>query len=164
LSFGRLADVSIVSQSPIRSLSVEEWTDSGGRADRLEAPRVQRIETAGDFEADLILTAPRGRSLGQLIVGGTLRDSRIRAASHIGKVMVGGMHDSSLFAGLMIGQQDLPTTGEAFERRRTIRSLIITGLEGPGADFADSLVSAWRVQRADLGRVLADNDGHVPRG
>ena len=81
LSFGRVADLAVNSQTPIRSLVALEWLDAGADDDVITAPWIgtlrikgnRRAGVAGQFDADLSLSgegAPRGRALSSVVVAG----------------------------------------------------------------------------------------------
>lgn len=160
LSLGELRDVTISSASPIKSLRVESWNDSGGAADLLEAPRISKLKSLGDFGADVAVSEARKRpALGRMIVAGAMAGSEVRSAGRIGRVTAGAMRDSQLFAGIAEGVQGLPSQAADFDALRSIRSVRIRGLDDGGGDFSGSTIAAWSVRNARLGHVATDNDG-----
>ncbi len=144
----------------------------------------------GNFEADLtlsgvgaakgtlakaaILGSLRGATwnltgnvsaLASLTVARWMEDAHIFANGPVGKVAVGGMHSSSLFAGV-IGTT-LPDASNDFAAAHYgIASLGITGiLQGGvlGDSFIDSDVAAWLIAKAAIKQVVTDNSAHGSR-
>jgi GH25 family lysozyme M1 (1,4-beta-N-acetylmuramidase) len=89
IRLGQVRDSTITSGTPLKSLTITEWLDSDGAADRIQAPSLGTLKTngrkadvkagitvsAGDFQADISLTgaAPSNAlSLGSLTAAGAV--------------------------------------------------------------------------------------------
>ncbi len=104
-----------------------------------------------------------------IFVSGALRDSRVLATGSVGRVVLGGMIHSDLFAGYEPAMTDpeavtgLPSVQEVadhFDALGSIGALIVRGL-GRGVDhsFADSNIAAGEVGAAVLRFGDLDNNG-----
>ncbi len=104
ITLGVATDVTIDSQTPIKSIKAIEWNDTdrgvdGANADQLIAPWVGKISTkghrksgiAGDWEADLLLdgaNAPKGITLKSAKIAGSLGGAYWDILGNLGKVTV----------------------------------------------------------------------------
>jgi hypothetical protein len=85
LSFDLVADMSILSATPVKSLKVTRWLDTDGTADAISAPSVASLTVKGDkkrllagnFQADLNLLSQdaKGVSLGTFKAAGSVTDA-----------------------------------------------------------------------------------------
>jgi hypothetical protein len=144
ISLGRVQDASILSQMPLGTVRASEWLDTTGFNDVLAAPSLKHLritgssEVRGDFQADVQLT--RNSTLASFSVAGVLSDAQIRLTGGVGTVKLGGIENSTFFAGV----DELPDSKSDFKKARTIESFTVTGLEGLASAFADSQVAAAR--------------------
>ena len=104
ITLGVATDVTIDSQTPIKSIKAIEWNDTdrdanGANADQLIAPWVGKLSTkghrksgiAGDWEADLLLdgaNAPKGITLKSAKIAGSLGGAYWDVVGNLGKVTV----------------------------------------------------------------------------
>ena len=104
LVFGRVADLIIQSDTPIKSVVAKEWLDTGGAADSIIAPWLGKLTTkgqkaklkkgiiglAGDFEAsfDLDGTGSPKLTLGKAKIAGSVAQGTWTIAGAVGAVAV----------------------------------------------------------------------------
>jgi len=130
LTFGRVAELDITTQTPIGSLTVTDWLDQGGTPDLIQASWIGKLTTkgnrragvAGDFEAGLLLdgdAAPKATlwsakiagdlreavwditgDLDKMSVRGKVVDSTIRATGSMSKITVGAADGADFLAGM----------------------------------------------------------------
>lgn len=151
MNLGDLTYADIRSAKAIRQLNVNQWLSG---TPGLLAPWVGQITCAGEFTADVTLSSAdsQGNSLSAMSVGGWLQNANIRTAGNIGKVVVGGMDGSLMYAGVCWTLWPLPQAGD-FIAQRSIDSLAVTGARGfSGEMFVNSRVAAW-----DLGTIALKN-------
>lgn len=125
LRLGQVMDTSLTVADGIRTLSVKSWQDTDATPDVITAPRLIALRSAGDFDADLVLSGAglplRANTLrtasiagsvhdadwditgktGLLVIRGDLIDSEIRASASIAKARVHAMEDSRFVAGIV---------------------------------------------------------------
>ena len=124
MTFRHVAETSIVSETPIKSITVADWLDEDGTPDEIQAPWVGKLTTKGDrgtgaaghFQADLDLDgtgSPRFTlgsakisgdvvgalwditgGVGKLTVGGKFQDSRIQSTGPISSIALGEWLDT----------------------------------------------------------------------
>jgi hypothetical protein len=144
LTLGVMENVSLISETAIKNLSVTDWLDTDATADVIAAPAIgtltvkgsKKLGLAGDFEADI-----ETGSIGTLTIKGSMigsnvtltqgvdpkkaalktatisRDvigSVIRAAGNIGSFTARSMQNSLLFAGVKDTVDAKPTTAGDF--------------------------------------------------
>lgn len=98
LSLGVVQDTSITSQQPLRMLRVGSWAaGSPGQADGVSTLRINSIQSAGDFAADISLSG-NGQAVGRPILGNV----RILGALTTGSWNVAG-RTSRVAAGSVAG-------------------------------------------------------------
>jgi len=147
--------------------------DAGGQ---WEVDAIGILAVGGDVDA-LELTASRttddgnGVAVGRLTVDGTVRDSRILAAGHVGNVTVGAMTASTLFAGYVdpadpvTGLPGTTDIGDAdiFDPAGRLNLFFVRGLRDEAGDavvsFADSYLGAAHVGAIHLTYADLDPDG-----
>ncbi len=123
---GRVADVSLVSLTPIKGLTVIDWRGDPG-AERITAPQIAKLtakgakkaSVAGDFDASLDLTGGPGVDralLGTTKIAGALRGVSWDVAGEMGKLtVVGAVTGSTLRAdGSMAGVKVGASVGSDF--------------------------------------------------
>ncbi len=173
LTFGRLAEVSMVSETPVRSFTATEWLDLDATPDILETPWIGRLTTrgnrrtgsAGHFQADLLLNGsgnPRNTlgttriagdlrqatwditgEMGRLTVRGTAADSTIRTTGSMAGVTLGAADGADFLAGMKDTVVRHATGAADFESDATIKSFAIRGLRDGGA-------TRWYFQNSNL--------------
>ena len=173
LTFGRLAEVSIVSETPVRSFTATEWLDLDATPDIFETPWIGRLTTRGDrrtgsaghFQADLLLNGsgnPRSTlgatriagdlrqaewnitgQMDRLTVGGTAADSTIRTTGSMAGVTLGAADGADFLAGMKDTVVRHATDAADFESDATIKSFAIRGLRDGGA-------TRWYFQDSNL--------------
>jgi hypothetical protein len=174
---GQVSDLSITSLMPIASISVVSWLDQDATTDLISAPSLGSLTTtgdrkalvAGDFQADLNLTAP-GTSLKSVKVAGRLQDSKwdvngqigavkvamlaanstIRSSGDIASITVGAADTLDVLASVTLADRHAVDAG-SFVADSRIGRFKATGFNGyEGATFVDSNLSAARVGAVDL--------------
>lgn len=144
LNFGRVTDLNIESDQPIAALTAIDWRDTNGVENRIETPVLTKLNIkgnaaagiSGDFDADVNVL--RTKAVSSFVVKGFLRDSTITTPGNVGAVRIGGMIDSSFFAGTTARPDSL----DDFSAKRTITSFTIAGVTGSTIFFSDSQVAA----------------------
>jgi len=140
----------------------------------LSAANAGKITVNGNMvDAQVSLDAAltkRGNALGSLNVMGALNGVEIRAVSNIGKVVVGQMVDSLMFAGVRSDVTTLPEDGDftaaldsglqAAIRKFTVKAPAVSARRGFFAEgdlFTNSLVAAGSLGRVTVREVTTDN-------
>jgi hypothetical protein len=144
--------LNFTSASPVRSLRVAQWLDTGGPGEVLTAPSVGSLSVKGDFAVDLNVG-----ELGKLTVSGAMTGSDVRATGNIGTVRAGSMRDSRVFAGVRSAVTTLPDSADDFAAPATIRSVTVSGRTA--GSFSNTLIAASEIGRASLGAVATANNG-----
>ena len=171
LAFDRVADLSVTSAMPIRSLTATEWLDAGSN-DTFQAPSVgtltirgnRRLGFLGNFEADLVLTNElAAQSLATMTVAGWLKGSVTSARSAIGSVTVGGLQDSAIFAGVDNSLMQLPDPATDFDLETSIRSVTVRGIDPAAPSTINSHLAAANLGTISLVGVQFEN-GVTPFG
>jgi hypothetical protein len=146
------SDLNFTSGSPIRSLKVGQWLDTGGATEVLAAPSVGSLSVKGDFAADLNVD-----TIGKMSVRGAVAGADIRATGNIGTVRAGAMRDSRLFAGVRSDVGTMPDSADDFTAQAGIKGVTVSG-RTPGS-FSNTLIAATDVGRLSLGGVATANNG-----
>ncbi len=101
MTFNDVTDLSIMSGSPIKSLVVNQWLDTDDTADVIDATWIGSLTSAGDFQADLLLSGLDARgdvALGSARIGGDIDAGAptewILLTGSVGQVNVGGTVDN----------------------------------------------------------------------
>jgi hypothetical protein len=156
LSLADVRDYGVVTDGPIASLRVREWTDTDARKDEITTGGVIHSVTVGrNFQADILCG-----TLESISVGGAMSQAVVYASSAIGAVRSGALLDSRLLAGTL----DQPATTPAPDAlsdfasgASSIGSVTVFGA-APGV-FRNSIVAARDVGPVLTGRVGATNGG-----
>ncbi len=175
INFDQVAETSITSAMPIRSIRMIEWLDMDDQLDTITAPWIGTITTVGrknvstgDFMADVHLTAagPKNVSLAGLTVAGWLDGSRITTQTGIGTVTVGGMRDSDIFAGVadvdnILGLPDPTMDFDALATAAAIKTVTIRGTMRDDAGFAtlNANIAAPTISKITFAYASFDNYG-----
>jgi hypothetical protein len=160
-----VAEMSVTSAAPLRSIRVASWVDADGEPDVVTAPSLGSLVAAGDFGADLTLTDESARrSAGSVKVFGVLDGAAIRAVRDLEKVIVGAMRESLIFAGVKAGLSELPTTLADFAAAARIGRLQTLGIDG-GFAVASSSIAAASIGSLRLGPVAPpESERSLPFG
>jgi hypothetical protein len=146
LTVGDVTNFSIDSDSVIKSIKANLWSDDGA-ADLISAPDFGTLAVKGNFGADI-----DAASVKSLKVGGALVGASIRTAGNIGKVTAGGMSDSAILAG--VNGAALPQSSAGFANAGAeIKGVTIKGT------FSNSAVAAPTIGKLALGTVQPANNG-----
>lgn len=129
LTFDQVADLSVISDTPIKTLQAVEWLNTDDAVDQINAPWLTTLKVTGagsrglrgDFEVDvtaqyvtsmtiagdmknslITLTQTPGTraALGTLTIKGWMDNSWILSSGNIGAVTVGGLNNAILLAGV----------------------------------------------------------------
>jgi subtilisin family serine protease/predicted pyridoxine 5'-phosphate oxidase superfamily flavin-nucleotide-binding protein len=170
--FDQVADLTINSQTPIRSLTATEWLGGAINTSSIGSIIIKgdaRRELSGDLvEVDIILSQipdVRTPALGKLSVSGWIDSSQILSQGNIGRVTAEAMIDSNCFAGVADGITGLPAAGRAsFSERATIKRIAVKGIKGSSPPFfINSNIAAANIISASIVYPQSDNGG-VPFG
>ncbi len=189
LSFAHVAEASLISQTPLKSVTVTEWIDADATADEIQAPWIGKLTTKGDriaglpgsFQADLVLDgagavkATLGSAkiagdltdvlwnltgnMGKLTVNGSAVNSTVRTTGSMAGITLGAAHGSDFLAGISPSAGRHATGYSDFQSSRMIGSVKIKGLSTPGRYFTDSSFSAAALGSVSLLNADFDNGG-----
>ena len=158
IKLGRVQDYSFESQQPIASLTAIEWLDVAGGDDTIDALSLDKLTITGakggprgDFEANIELSGVT--PLAALTVAGFLKNSTVHTPGDIGKVTLGGIDHSSIFAGTTARPDDLTD----FTDERTIANFTIKGIAGITDLFIDSQIAAQNIGTISVKGVDTDS-------
>jgi peptidyl-prolyl cis-trans isomerase B (cyclophilin B) len=131
--FDQVADLTLDSQMPIKSITATEWL--GGA-----------------------INAP---SIGTLTVKGWIDSCKILSNGNIGTVTAGAMTDSNCFAGVAEDINGLPVAeANSFDNTATIKSIMIKGIKGESTPFfVNSNIAAVNILNASIVYPQSDNSG-----
>jgi hypothetical protein len=172
IRLGQVEDLSIDCSQPISSLTAIEWKNvtkpsdvPAGVDDSIIAPSISSLKITGsktpgirgDFEANLeTITSAK---LSNISIAGLVNNATIHTRGDIGKVTVGGLIHSNIFA----GTDARPDALTDFEANRTIQSLTIKELSGVTTQFVDSQIAASIINAIAL-RGVEGTSGDSPFG
>ena len=158
IKLGRVQDYSFESQQPIASLTAIEWLDVAGGDDTIDALSLDKLTITGakggprgDFEANIELSGVT--PLAALTVAGFLKNSTVHTPGDIGKITLGGIDHSSIFAGTTARPDDLTD----FTDERTIANFTIKGITGITDLFIDSQIAAQNIGTISVKGVDTDS-------
>lgn len=141
-----------------------------GRADfrnvssaTISAGTIGRFTAYGDMTAaTLSLTdpfVPLLPNLGRFTVAGTMSNSRVTTAGNIGRVTIGSMLDSQIYAGRATTSA-FPSAASDFTADAVYISRVTLGSKhATGAAFDGSVIAARSMGKVSLGLVNTDNGG-----
>jgi hypothetical protein len=92
VQFGHVTDLVLDTQTPIKQLNAQSWGDAGGTPDRISAPWIGKLQVAGDFDADLVLSgagAPKD-TLGNVKINGVLNGGNWDITGGASNITAGG--------------------------------------------------------------------------
>lgn len=167
MTFDQVADLSIDSAMPIRSITVAEWLNPTPSPSGITAPWVGSLAitgrggASGDFEGYLQLTSTAAKqNLGTMTVAGWLSASDVHSAGPIGAVTVGGARSSRILAGVNARVTDLPGSIDDFGVLTSIKSLTVKGMAGQAKCFINTDVAAWTLGAVSV-RGVETTNGHA---
>lgn len=150
MRLGDVTNMTVNSASPVRSISVQSWTDDAAGEDITAPAGVSTLSSRGGFGADLNVG-----SLGNLKAGGALTAANIRSAGSIRGVTAAAMSDSRIYAGVKADVSDLPDGADDFANASaSIGSVRVRSL------FSNSRVAAPEVGRVSFGTAQVVNGGN----
>ena len=162
VTLGRVTDLSIGTETPVKCLKVVDWRDTGGASDQIRAPWIGRILAAGGkngpaghFQADLLLTGTGNKKpalanariagdltdvrwditgrVGKIVVLGRVVDSTVRATQFIAALALGAVEGSDFLVGIADGVARHAGSADDFADAGVIKNVRITGLkDAPG--------------------------------
>ncbi|MFG0251501.1 MAG: CARDB domain-containing protein, partial [Phycisphaerales bacterium JB038] len=97
--------------------------------------------------------------LGNLKVTGWLDDSQVRAFGDIGKVTLGGMRDSNLFAGVRNYVTGLVSNAGEFSHESSIAGVAIKGIAGSDHSYLNSNIAAHLLSKVQVRNCQTNNGG-----
>jgi cyclophilin family peptidyl-prolyl cis-trans isomerase len=144
VTLGRVQDYSFESYMPVRSLTAVEWLDSDDLPETLSFLSLDTLSITGaknvargDLQASVEVVG--GTSVGSITVAGFLTASTVTTVGNIGSITLGGIEQSSVFAGTTARPAEL----DDFSAARTLSKFTIKGIAGYVGDlFIDSQVAA----------------------
>jgi hypothetical protein len=120
-----------------------------------------RILTIGNLTSSAITLGGAGVATNALTLGsftaGVIDDSSIDVTGNVGKVTLGQMIDSELFAGFTPSSSSNPMGGGSFGNGYQILSVTVKG--STNAAFADSTIAAQTIGTVTLRSVNTNNNG-----
>ena len=135
--------------------------DAGGD---LTARSLKAISVAGNYtDAEVNLTLPvdpinpKLYALGKLTAKGTMEDVNIRSAGNIGKITLGVIKDSNIFAGINNSVTALPVSPNDYDAQAAIAGVKIKGVAGGAFWFENSNIAASDVGAVAFGFAQTDN-------
>lgn len=140
---------------------VTRLVDHGDFAGSLTAESLRNLIVKGNVTGatfDLTGTAAqlgRGYALTHMHVKGDVTGSTLSTVGNVNTITVGGMSDSTLFAGVSPSVTGLPTAASQLADSASIRSFKTSGR----AVFSDSFVAATTITRVSLANVTTNNNG-----
>jgi len=185
--YGSARDVTILADGGIKYIKADEWVDTDGVADTIEAPWLGKLYAKGDFQGDLALSGAGadgytlkyakvygdltdsfwdvGGEIGKIRVYGTVADSTIRSTGGIRGITLGAASGADFLAGVDPAVQRHADDAGDFDVLATIDSFKVRGPKNaaPRWFFEDSNVSAARLGSVYLRNAEVDNGG-VPFG
>ena len=170
--FDQVADLTLDSQMPIKSITATEWL--GGS---INTSSVGSITIKGDakrgisgdlYDVNLILSQQpdvKIMALGKLTVNSWIDSSQILSQGNIGTVTAGAIIDSNCFAGVAEDINGLPVAeANSFDNTATIKSIMIKGIKTePSPYYINSNIAAANILSASIAYPQSDNGG-VPFG
>ena len=98
IELDHVSDLSIDTDTPIRSLTVTEWLDADGTADIVRAPWIDALTIVGDFEADVAVGGADipALALGAASIAGNVADSTWTVTGDVGSIAIGDAENWTL--------------------------------------------------------------------
>ncbi|HUU93775.1 MAG TPA: cadherin domain-containing protein, partial [Phycisphaerae bacterium] len=173
MTFDRVQDFSVNSQTPIGYLNVADWLDTGGADDTVTAPTLGYYSARGNWyggiqgnsQVNLTLTdGAAAQTLGTVYIAGWLDGAQIRSARNTGAMTLGGIRNGLVFGGINAGVNDLPDAlGDFDTLLATIGGVYVTGITGEANSWINSSVAAGTVNYVYAKDILYAN-GATPHG
>jgi peptidyl-prolyl cis-trans isomerase A (cyclophilin A) len=144
-----VADVSLLSGTPLTLLRVNQWIDTDVTPDQIIAPSVANLQSAGDFQAALDLSGGGRATLGRANLGGGLGGVTWNVTGNAGQLAARSIAPG--FTGNFSGQ--LAGVRVAEDAHGTITANSIGNLHSTGNFFANLILSGEGARRGvALGR------------
>jgi RHS repeat-associated protein len=154
---------SIISDGPLQSISGKTADLADGEGIDIDGfLGALSLATASDSMITLSgAGAPAGTLvLGSLSIAGAVSNSALLVDGSMGKLKLGALHDSTIYAGFTPDAVDDPFAGGTFSNGVTIGSITIKGVKGgTGSAFANSVIGATAIGKVSLGSVETNNAG-----
>jgi hypothetical protein len=156
IQLGSVTDFSLESTQPIKLLKAVEWRDvtdpsdnPAGVDDVISAQSISSLKITGnkkagirgDFEANVEMIS--SAKFSSFSVAGLVNNATIHTQGSIGKIVVGGLINSNIFA----GTDERPDSLTDFETIQSIQSLTIKDLPGVTNEFVNSQVAAANISK-----------------
>jgi hypothetical protein len=150
LTLGDVTNLSITSDSAIKSIKANVWNDDDGTADEIVTSDFGSLTVKGNFGGDLTSAA----NVKSVKVGGALTGAAVRAGGMIGKVTAAGLASSRILAGVTDNGDAMPQSASDFNNA----SASIAAVTNKGV-FSDSVIAAPTIGKLALGTVQTANNG-----
>jgi hypothetical protein len=169
ITLGKAQGFTITDAGTIKSLSATSWSGGTSGTDVITASNLEELSVKGAFDANLTTTTGSlsaalgsvvagswtiGGTIKSLVVGASIANSNIDVSGNIGKITVGGMSNSSIFAGVSAGITGLPVTAD-FASASSILSFSDKG----SSPFVNSDIAAATIDTVALANVTTNNNG-----
>gem|GEM_PF-6623419 len=135
-------------------------------AGHINALSIKAISVKGNYtDAVVNLTQPldpdnpKLKTLGKLIVKGTMENVEIRSLGHIGKVASGRILDSNIYAGVDGSVTGLPASDTQFNAQASIAAVKIKGIKTENIWLRAANIAAYNLGPVSVGYAQTDNDG-----
>lgn len=183
-TLGKVAELSLESLTPIRSLKLVRWLDAAGEADYVEAPSLGSLKVTGDrrngvrgdFQADLRLSGDgvaAGRNvLGSVSITGYAEDASFAIGGNVGTMTVGALDTVDILVGctaLTRSQDDFNPPGPVELNDFTLKSLTLKGIvtdqaTGAADYLIGSSIGVWRLRAIRFRKPAATASGLIEYG
>lgn len=150
VKMGAVSDLNIDSATPIKSLAVDEWTDTDAEPDGIAAPWMKALKTKGDFDAAVNVAGDLGAvKVGGSMAGGVAAGGELRAVSVKGNV-TGALASGGDMRAVKIGGSLMDTNVDVGGE---LRALVIK------EHLFDSSVTAGLLRKVMVKGIMADTIG-----
>ncbi len=148
MTFGRVQDYNLRSDSRITKLAVGEWLDLDTTADRIEVPNIGTLVCNGDFGAD-ILTG----TITKATIGGALAGANLTPTVGVRQLTATSIRDSNVFVGVegRVAPNTLPTNDDDFFNDAGFIRKLTT------SSFVNSRIAANTIGQIALGAIQSEN-------
>jgi subtilase family serine protease len=143
LNFGRVANSTIASSIPIRSLTAVAYTNTTTGTLPITAPSVGTVRVRQNFDGTIETSTLQSLTVGGIIHGGA------RATASIGLVTALGAVNANFFAGIANGVTGLPTLVSQFTNQAANIGMIRIK-----SVFSASLIAAEELDSVRIGKVV----------
>jgi hypothetical protein len=162
LNLGRVAETSVNSQTPFKSILATEWLDTDATPDAIVGRSIGTLTINANFGADLTLSGVgvtgKKSALTSANITGTADNVAVRVTGNIGSFTAGRIIGSTIFAGFVAADAANPLRGGTFTLGQRI-TLVQTTSTGGAPSFESSVIAAANVQTVTLRTVATANGG-----